>query len=361
MGQPITSIIINNYNYGEFLAAAIDSALAQTQQPVEVIVVDDGSTDDSAALIERYGDRVTSVLKENGGQGSAFNAGFALARGAIVMFLDSDDLLFPTAVEQVMRRSEQLPRALQLQFRLAITDRDGTPTGELYPSSAHRLGHGDFRRQGPHMFNYMRTPTSANAFLRVALEQIFPVPDAVYIQQIDNYLSRCCAALGPIAAFNETIGYYRIHGRTHSQTNDLPLARIHADLVRFRDGYPYVRRVALAAGTRGLPAAPLDVYDLDVATERMASLRCTPGSHPFAKDRRHAALANGVRSALGRQGLSVQQRALHIGWFAVMACAPRQWTHAIATWLFVPQQRMGIHGMLSRARTAVTRRKAVTR
>jgi hypothetical protein len=211
------------------------------------------------------------------------------------------------------------------------------------------------------MFNYMRSPTSANAFRRAALEQIFPVPENVYTQQVDNFLSRCCAALGPIAAFDESIGFYRVHGRNHSQSDQLQLARMHEDLVRFRDGYPYVLRVAQAAGTNRLPASPRHVYDLDVATERMALLRCAPQMRPFPNDTRRAVLPNGVRSALGRQGLSVQQRALHIGWFLAIACAPRRLAPTMASMFFVPQQRRGAaHALRRRARTLVARGRVRT-
>ena len=77
----ILDIVVNNFNYARFLTAAVDSALAQRGTDVHVIVVDDGSTDDSRDLIASYGDRVTPVLKENGGQASAFNAGFLHCRG----------------------------------------------------------------------------------------------------------------------------------------------------------------------------------------------------------------------------------------------------------------------------------------
>src|SRR5688500_10169891 len=96
--DPLASVIINNYNYGRYLGAAIDSALAQTYPHTEVVVVDDGSTDDSRQVIAGYGERVVPVLKENGGQASAFNAGFAASRGDVVLFLDADDLLLPGAV-----------------------------------------------------------------------------------------------------------------------------------------------------------------------------------------------------------------------------------------------------------------------
>ena len=87
--KPLVSIVIDNFNYGRFLGAAIDSALAQTYPHVELIVVDDGSTDDSREVISSYGDRVSAVFKPNGGHASAFNAGFRASHGCIVMFLDA--------------------------------------------------------------------------------------------------------------------------------------------------------------------------------------------------------------------------------------------------------------------------------
>src|SRR5215208_6715835 len=80
-------IVIDNYNYGRFLAAAIDSALGQRHPHVRTVVVDDGSTDDSRDVIARYGDRITAVLKENGGQASALNAGWEHCHGDVVIFL----------------------------------------------------------------------------------------------------------------------------------------------------------------------------------------------------------------------------------------------------------------------------------
>src|SRR3954451_10156846 len=93
----LVSIVVNNHNYARFLPAAIDSALAQDHARTEVIVVDDGSTDGSTDVIRRYRDRLHAVLKDNGGQASAFNAGARAARGDVVLFLDADDVLLPTA------------------------------------------------------------------------------------------------------------------------------------------------------------------------------------------------------------------------------------------------------------------------
>src|SRR2546429_9532950 len=92
------SIIVNNYNYASFVGQAIDSALAQTYPNTEVVVVDDGSTDGSAKVIAGYGDRVIAVMKSNGGQGSAYSAGFERSSGDVVCFLDADDVLYPEAI-----------------------------------------------------------------------------------------------------------------------------------------------------------------------------------------------------------------------------------------------------------------------
>src|SRR5271154_6940087 len=99
--RPLVSIVITNYNYGRYLRAAIDSALAQTYPRVEVIVVDDGSSDSSPQTIASYGTRIVPIIKTNGGHGSALNAGFVASRGTLVMFLDADDELLPEAAEQV--------------------------------------------------------------------------------------------------------------------------------------------------------------------------------------------------------------------------------------------------------------------
>src|SRR3954447_21770694 len=77
------SVVVNNHNYARFLSDAIDSALSQTHPDTEVIVVDDGSTDGSPEVISGYGDNITAILNEWGGQGSAVNAGFAASSGEL--------------------------------------------------------------------------------------------------------------------------------------------------------------------------------------------------------------------------------------------------------------------------------------
>lgn len=96
----LVSVIIPCYNGAPFVQAAVDSALAQSHSPIEVIVVDDGSNDDSADILKSYGDRIRTCLRQQQGGGPvARNDGLALARGEWIQFLDADDMLTPKSVE----------------------------------------------------------------------------------------------------------------------------------------------------------------------------------------------------------------------------------------------------------------------
>lgn len=100
------SVIIPTYNYARFLAQAIDSALAQTLMPREVIVVDDGSTDDTARVLEAYADGITVIRQPNLGVAAARNAGAARAEGELLAFLDADDVWLPEKLERQVAKFE---------------------------------------------------------------------------------------------------------------------------------------------------------------------------------------------------------------------------------------------------------------
>ena len=212
----LVSIVVNSYNYAHFLPAALDSALAQTYPHTEVIVVDDGSTDHSCDVIATYSGRVRAVLKANAGQASALNAGFAASHGDVVCFLDSDDVLDPTAAACAAGLAAR-PDAAMLHWPLRIVDASGQPSGTRIPDGP--LAGGDLRRRvvsdGPLYSNTSWSPNSGNAWSRRFLDEVLPMPESDYVVCADEYLLTLAPAYGEVLAVEDVHGGYRAHGSNH--------------------------------------------------------------------------------------------------------------------------------------------------
>jgi glycosyltransferase involved in cell wall biosynthesis len=104
MKQPLVSVIIPNYNYAAYLSTAIDSVFAQTWQQIEIIVVDDGSKDNSEDVLRAYGNQIRWVKQKNQGVSIARNRGVQEAKGELIAFLDADDIWLPAKLESQMTR-----------------------------------------------------------------------------------------------------------------------------------------------------------------------------------------------------------------------------------------------------------------
>lgn len=206
----LASVIISSYNYGRFLSKAINSALNQIYDKTEVIVVDDGSTDNSREIIVSYGDRIIPVLKVNGGQASAFNAGFEMSLGEVIVFLDSDDMLLPTAVENAVNLFDA-PNIAKVHWPLWIVDKSGSKSGNM---ARPDLPEGDLReiviRNGP--LNYTWPPTSGNAWARSFIERIFPMPEEIFKTWPDLYLGALAPLFGLVKKISEPQSLWRRHG-----------------------------------------------------------------------------------------------------------------------------------------------------
>ena len=113
MNAPFVTVLIDTYNYGLYVEQAIESVLVQEfpAEQREIVVVDDGSTDDTAERLKKYGDAIRHLQKPNGGQASAFNFGFAAARGEIIATLDADDVWLPDKLRRICETFAQNPDA----------------------------------------------------------------------------------------------------------------------------------------------------------------------------------------------------------------------------------------------------------
>lgn len=285
--MPFVSIIINNYNYEAYLGAAIDSALAQTYAHCEVIVVDDGSSDGSRAIIASYGDRVQAVLKENGGQASAFNAGFAAASGEWILYLDADDLLDANAMESILGHSEFVGEGTAVvEFYLRNVDASGTPfsDGSTMPKRLTERGH---LKRLLETGAYAYAPTSGNLFHRSCLFRILPMPEDVYRISADLYLLTLAPFCGKITVIPKpALGSYRIHGKNNyfsgSQTPKQFDHELLVDLTNEARKQALVREWAVkeghALGARFGCSSPRLIFRRMLAIKKFAS------KSPFAED-----------------------------------------------------------------------------
>ena len=129
----VVSVVIPCYRQGHFLSAAIESVLAQSHPAFEIIVVDDGSPDETGRIAAAYAardPRVRCLTQPNRGLASARNAGLAAARGKYVVFLDADDLLLPEALAAGVASLERNPGCAFAQGAFEVIDAAGRPTGD---------------------------------------------------------------------------------------------------------------------------------------------------------------------------------------------------------------------------------------
>ena len=259
--QPRVSILINNYNYGRFLGDAIDSALSQTYPDIEVVVVDDGSTDNSRQVIASYGARILALLKENGGQASAFNAGFAVTTGDIICLLDSDDYFKPEKVQRVVEIMTGNP---SLGWCFDIVREFDHDTGERYPCPiAHELGKWDARAvTAAGKPPLVPTALSGLSFRRKTLERIFPMPEPIRLNtgcSSDAYIKWVALALDEGWMADDELTMMRVHGSNAFTRRPVEKKRLSGQLelitgIWLYDRWPLLQRLALKVFSRGLGA-----------------------------------------------------------------------------------------------------------
>ncbi len=221
--EPLVSIIINNFNYESFLADAINSVLSQTYCHKEIIVVDDGSTDNSQQIILSYGDRITPVFKENAGQASAFNAGFAVSKGDIICFLDSDDVFLPKKVAEIVDIFTEHPDIGWCFHSLNLVDKSSEElVGVSREKSSRKC---NFITQIKHgKLPFYPPPTSGLCFQHSLIKSILPMTESL-TRGADRYLVVIAIALSQGFFLDKKLAVQGIH---EDNGNTLKMGKIFA-------------------------------------------------------------------------------------------------------------------------------------
>jgi glycosyltransferase involved in cell wall biosynthesis len=342
------SIIISNYNYASYLAEAIESALAVDWPDVEVIVVDDGSTDRSRDIIRGYGTRIIPVFQENSGQLAAYEAGFALSRGHFILFLDSDDLLEP----QIMREaaSAWYDGVSKVQVQMRVIDRDGRPSGSIFPPFYVVPSPQQVRRWVLSTSAYPTPPGSGNIFSRAMVRKILPVRER-FDYAGDSYTLAAAPVLGDVVTVPKPLARYRVHGRNDGAMLEIDPRKFSGELRRAQNRFAYVRRLA---EKEGLCAEPLAIhFSLANVPYRVSSFRLNRGQHPIEGDSAWRILRDAFGAAARPQGLTAGARASILVWSVAAIVSPLRIARALIRWRFVPAARPQFLRNLLRAFRAV--------
>ena len=254
--RPLVSILLTNYNYAAFLSDAIESCLRQTYDNLEIIICDDGSTDDSPRVLEQYRSldpRVMVLYQANGGQSLAMNAAFQRSTGEIICLLDADDTFMPDKVQQVISGFAAAPDSGMAVNRMVRVDRARRYLGDVPLLSA--LASGWIRPflslSAPQVVSGL-PPCSGLSLRRSVAAAIFPLPE-----RLTAYSDTLIQVLGPlitsIAAIEKPSSEYRVHGSNLAAVPEFTEERVRKLAVYEKEIWCAWRRF-LASPLLGLPA-----------------------------------------------------------------------------------------------------------
>lgn len=219
------SVVIPAYNSAALLPRCLDSVLAQTLAAAEVLVVDDGSSDNTAEAVSRYGEAVRLLRQPNGGPGVARNSGISAANGDWIAFLDADDQWVPNKLERQIECAHSHPDAGLIYCDAIVLDADGTATGEFLADKGPASGW-VFDRL---LHSFFVLPSTALVRRRLLVEAgMF----SAHLRRVEDYdlwlrLARVC----PFQLVPEALTFYQ--RQENSSSKDLAaMAKVEIELFR---------------------------------------------------------------------------------------------------------------------------------
>jgi hypothetical protein len=246
-GRPTIAAVVVNYNYARYLPEAVESLLGQSVPFDEIVVVNDGSTDDSMAVLEAYREAVTVLDIQNGGQLGACIAGIAATSSEYVYFLDADDYVRADLVESL--RPAMLGRPVKIQFQLTAVSPTVDLSGAAFPEFPEGYDSTRMRADNRSIGFYICPPTSGNVYLRKTLADLsFDHLDKRDF--IDGPVTLAMPYIGDVATVTLPLAFYRMHGSNHSGHNEPSSGKLEAEVDWFE------RRWRQTCGLIGLSAPP---------------------------------------------------------------------------------------------------------
>jgi glycosyltransferase involved in cell wall biosynthesis len=321
--SPLITVCITNRNYGRYLAAAIETVFGQTYPNVELVVVDDGSTDDSREVIERYGDRLATRFQNHAGQAAAGWTGAEAATGDVVIFLDADDLLHPGICARVAAAFGQQPDLSLVQWRLQTVDIGGRAVGRLRPPRPGLLPSGDLSEHVLRVRNWHYQLTSGVAYAGWVVRRLLPasLPEGEY-GALDQWLNEQAPLLGPIRSLDDVGTFRRIHGSNYTALAGSSSAWPRRMIRLTVNSHEHVHRLASELG-RSYPEDARDLPDPAFYSWLLWSLTADPELHPYPADRRVQLAHRGISATVRHPHFPRRHRVKRAVWFALVGALPR--------------------------------------
>ena len=217
-GHPTFSVLVATYNQAEYVLDTLDTVAGQSCTDYELVVVDDGSTDDTAARVtawveefrRTHPNRVVFQTTANGGQSAAFEYGFSLCSGRYICLLDSDDRWLPEKLARVLDLVSTDGEAGMIMHPLYVIDGEGRRTGDVRPKRA-KLSQGDLREEIRRTSRHVAPATTGVVIRADVFRALLPMPSKGFRTHADLYLTLGACLMAPVRALDEPLGEYRMH------------------------------------------------------------------------------------------------------------------------------------------------------
>lgn len=310
---PTFSVLVATYNQADYVCETLDTVAGQSCTDYEIVVVNDGSTDDTQERVSGWMEefrrsrpnRAVLETVPNGGQSAAMEHGFSLCSGRYVCLLDSDDRWLPEKLEAVARAAAGAPDAGMIMHPLLVIDSEGRRTGDVRPKRA-RLPSGDLREE-VRRTSRLAAPATSGLVLRAdVFRRLVPMPTRRFKTAADLYLTVGAGLLAPVLSLEEPLAEYRMH-----------------------PGGQHIRTMLSAEGVRywvELQSAIVEHFGLEEAAERNAYFL----RHDFALaklegglPRQSSAFLRLARATWGDEAFPMRDRLLFNAYWTACLLAPR--------------------------------------